>query len=192
MSVRVDAEAPLVVCMNIGKETSLKTKLINKLLSPQQDTFWHQGLPGGYCKQIASQKMVDVGWYLPGDDKFAFPVTFLNVRQNAADFPLCSLLQRFCSVWCVFVEEINEDLRTYLLKMSDLDKLILLILHKKEDETTQRQQSKELHTSFVLQKCQIIRKTSEDVNFNPVYENLRESIKQISKDGAECLPLSTL
>ena len=42
----VDAKAPLVACMNIGKETSLKTKLINKMLSPQQDTFWYQGLPG--------------------------------------------------------------------------------------------------------------------------------------------------
>ena len=40
----VDAEAPLVACLNIGKETSWKSKLLNKMLSPQQETFWHQGL----------------------------------------------------------------------------------------------------------------------------------------------------
>ena len=40
----VDAEAPLVACMNIGDETSWKGRLLNKLLSPQQETFWHQGL----------------------------------------------------------------------------------------------------------------------------------------------------
>ena len=190
----VDANAPLVLCMHFGKEISLKTKVINKMLSPQQDTFWHQGLPGGDCKQIVSQKMVEVAWYLPGihkDDRLAFPVTFLNVRQNAKESNLCSLLQRFCSVWCIFVEEINEDLRTFLRTKTDLSKLILLILHKKEDERTIRKESKELQTSFGLEKCQIIRKTSEDGSFNSIYENLRESIKQITKDGTECQPLST-
>ena len=188
----VDADAPLVVC--IGKETSLKTRLINKLLSPQQDTFWHQGLPGGDCKQIASQKMVEVAWYLPGtheNNKFPFPVTFLNVRQNAKESTLCSVLQEYCTVWCVFVEEINENLRTFLRTKSNLSKLILLILYKKENEKTTRREIRELQTLFRLEKCQVICKTSEDASFNPIYENLRSSIKQITKDGAENVSLST-
>ena len=51
----VDVEAPLVVCMSIGEETSWKSRLLNKMLSPQQETFWHQGLKGGSCKQRISQ-----------------------------------------------------------------------------------------------------------------------------------------
>ena len=191
----VDANTPLVVCMNIGKETSLKTKLINKMLSPQQDTFWHKGLPGGTCKQIASQRMVEVAWYLPNrheDNKFTFPVTFLNVRQNANDSTLCSVLQRFCTVWCVFVEEINETLQTFLRAKSDLSKLILLVLHKQEDEKTMRKESKELQTLFRLEKYQIICRTAEDASFSTIYENLRASIKQIAKDGSEYLALTTL
>ena len=137
--------------------------------------------------------MVEIAWYLPGrhgDDKFPFPITFLNVRQNAKESTLCSLLQRSCSVWCLFVEEINEDLRTFLRAKSDLSKLILLILHKREDEKTIRKESKELQTLFRLEKYQIIRRTSEDASFNQIYENLRVSIKQITKNGAECLSLT--
>ena len=82
-STLVDLEAPLVTCVSLGEETSWKSKLLNKMLSPQQETFWHQGLMGGDSKQIVSQGMAEVAWYLPArqaDNKFPYPVTFVNVR----------------------------------------------------------------------------------------------------------------
>ena len=62
----VDVEAPLITCFSVGEEPSWKSRLLNKMLSPQQETFWHQGLKGGHCKQKISQGMVEVAWYLPG------------------------------------------------------------------------------------------------------------------------------
>ena len=38
----VNVEAPLITCLNIGQETSWKSRFLNKMLSPQQETFWHQ------------------------------------------------------------------------------------------------------------------------------------------------------
>ena len=81
----VDVEAPLVTCANIGKEVTWQTKLLNKMLSPQQDTFWYNGLKGGNCKQKISQEMVEVACYLPGphgNNIFACPVTFANIRKK--------------------------------------------------------------------------------------------------------------
>ena len=65
----VDVEAPLVTCSSIGEEPSWKSKLLNKMLSPQQETFWHPGLKGGDCKQKISKGMVEVAWYLPGGSR---------------------------------------------------------------------------------------------------------------------------
>ena len=81
----VDLEAPLVTFMSIGEETSWKSRLLNKMLNPQQETFWHHKLRGGNRKQCISFGMVEVAWYLPGrqgDNKFQQPLTFLNVRNN--------------------------------------------------------------------------------------------------------------
>ena len=86
----IDVEGPLVSCISLGKETTLKLKLLNKMLSPHQETFWHQGLAGGDCQQKLSEGLAEVAWYLPGgysDDKFSEPVTFVNYRGNAFECP---------------------------------------------------------------------------------------------------------
>ena len=130
----VDIKAPVIVCMNIGKRTTWKEKVINKMLSPQQDTFWHKGLKGGDCHQSLSERMVDLAWYLPGrhgDDTFSHPVTFLNLRQNAEPCDvICEQLYTFSTLACIFVVEINDELRTFLKsKARDaLNKVILIIL----------------------------------------------------------------
>ena len=110
----LDVEAPIVVCISMGHESSWKSRLINKMPSPQQETFWHQGLRGGDCKQIISEGLVEITWYLPGknqDKIFQYPVTFLNVRQN---FRTCDALYNLPSVLCIFVENVNEDLCNFL------------------------------------------------------------------------------
>ena len=79
----VDVETPIISCMNFGDETSWKSKIMNRMLSPVQETFWHEGLMGGDCRQEISKGMVEVAWYLPGgheDDQFSSPVAFANYR----------------------------------------------------------------------------------------------------------------
>ena len=42
-----DISCPLVSFLSTNVNTTWKSKLLNKMLSPQQDTFWHEGLEGG-------------------------------------------------------------------------------------------------------------------------------------------------
>ena len=85
----MDMEAPLVTCFSVVEEPSWKSRLLNKMLSPQQETFWHQGLKGGHCKQKISQGIVEVAWYLPGGrggETFSHPVAFANIRDKHSSF----------------------------------------------------------------------------------------------------------
>ena len=179
----VDAEAPLVACMNVGEETSWKSKLLNKLLSPQQETFWHQGLKGGNCKQRISQGMVEVAWYLPGrhgDNRFSYPVNFVNVRQNAVDSDiLCNRLYNSSTVTCLFAQDVDEDLQMFLKQKPTLENILLIILYKKEREKQVKEATKHLQTRFNLEKHQVIRKVAQDANFDAVYELLKKSIEHV-------------
>ena len=179
----VDVEAPLISCVTIGEETSWKPKLLNKMLSPQQETFWHQGLKGGDYKQRISQRMVEVAWYLPGrhgDNTFPYPVTFVNVRENAMKCRnLCRRLHMSSTLSCIFAEEIGPDLKTFLRQKSSLQKVILVLLHSKENEKKMREDSRQLQKEFNLEKHQVIRKVAHDANFNSVFEKLKKSIEHM-------------
>ena len=144
-SALVDLEAPLVTCISLGEETSWKSNLLNKMLSPQQETFWHQGLRGGDSKQRVSQGMAEVAWYLPGrqsDNKFPYPVTFVNVRGCSEHSEItCDQLYLSSTVACIFFEEIGDELTKALKKLkkeSQLDRLVVVILHKKDNEKTMK------------------------------------------------------
>ena len=132
----VDLEAPLVSCLSFGEETSWKSKLMNKMLSPQQDTFWHQGLKGGDRKQKISEGMVEVGWYLPGSGKdniFSTPITFANMRSSVNKSEgVCNILSDKSSVQCIFAEDVDSGLTDFLSQRKEsMDKTLLIILHKK-------------------------------------------------------------
>ena len=163
------------------------------MLSPQQETFWHQGLKGGDCKQIASKGMMEVAWYLPGrhgDNCFDSPVTFLNVRQRIEDCTTYSRVCDFASAICVFTEAINDELLSYLQNQSSLNRVILVILHRKDEEKKLRQQIKDIQATFGLEKYQVIRKSAEDVHFNAVKERLKASIDSMVKVNAMEISLS--
>ena len=91
-STLVKEDTPLITSVSLGEETSWQSRLLNKMLSPQQETFWNQTLQGGDCRQRVSEGMVEVAWYLPGgfdNDKSEIPLTFANVRGNAVHWLYC-------------------------------------------------------------------------------------------------------
>ena len=114
----LDTEAPLVACVSLGEETYWEMKLINAMLSSQQETFWHRGLKGGNCKQMVSEGMVEVAWYLPGrhrENTFPYPVTFANLRQSVTNSnAVCESLCSAATVSCFFTDEVNDDATSIL------------------------------------------------------------------------------
>ena len=181
-STIVEVETPLLSCLSFGDETSWKSKLLNKMLSQQQQTFWHQGLKGGDCKQNVSKEMVEVAWYLPGgrgDDTFSYPVTFANLRGNAKDYQsVNSRLLKSSSVTCVFTSEVNDAFNAFLEPMrTKLSNIIIIALHKKEDEKIFKRRCEEIRKEFKLTKQQMIRKIADDSNFDAVYEQMKASVE---------------
>ena len=175
----VDMKAPLVSFMNIGMETSWKSRLLNKMLSSQQETFWHQELEGGNKKQKISEGLVEVAWFLPGrggDNKFPFPVTFSNVRGNAAHSDVvCDQVFKASSVIFLFVEDIDAEVQEFLRKRSSLEKVVIILLHSKRETEAMKQKVNQLKEDFTLQEDQIIRRTADGSNFNTVFGKIKKS-----------------
>ena len=188
----VDVEAPLVTFMNIGEETSWKSRLLNKMLSPQQETFWHQELRGGNQKQCVSHGMVEVAWYLPGgqkDDKYPHPVTFANVRGNAVNSDLSTQVLDSSFVTCFFVEDINEQLKKFLHGKSELENIIIALDGKENDKITERK-VKRLRKEFKLGNDQIILRKTDSSDFNAIYERIKCCLSKVPSHGYQATTLS--
>ena len=189
----VEASAPVIIFMGVGKDTSWKERIANKMLSPQQDTFWHEGLKGGDCMLLCSHRIVEVAWYLPGrhaDNKFQYPVTFLNLRNTVQGDVIYDQLYTFSTLACIFVTEINDEIWIFLRSKPVLDNIILVVLHKKEDEKEVKNKKRELQETLGLEKHQIIRKSADESHFNAVYEQMKEVIEQKISMGMHGCALS--
>ena len=181
----LDTEAPLVACMSLGEETYWESKLINTMLSPQQETFWHHELKGGNCKQMVSEGMVEVAWYLPGrrgENPFSYPVTFAKLRQSVTNSnAVCESLCNAATVSCFFTEEVTDEVTSILKTVKDTQKIILIVLYSKWNETGVKEKCKQLQATLNLKSHQIIRKQAGGANFNPVYEKLKKAIEYVTR-----------
>ena len=182
----VDVEAPLVTFMNIGEETSWKSRLLNKMLSSQQETFWHQELKGGDIPPEASCGMVEVAWHLPGghvNDKFPYPITFANMRGNAAKSSASSQLINCSSLVCLFVEDINKELKEFLQAQSTLEHFLITVSHAKLAKDTTKQEISKLKKEFSLRDGQIILRRAHGSNFSAISERIKGYLyKCVSND----------
>ena len=181
----IDVEGPLVSCISLGKETSWKLKLLNKMLSPFQETFWHESLSGGNCQQILSEGLAEVAWYLPGgksDDKFSEPVTFVNYRGDALECPEVSdTLVEFSSVTCIFTNRINKSVYSFLRsRQHNLAKVILVVLYQQEDKDEIEKGCNQLQTKLQLGGVHLLKFESVDANFDKLLETLKKSIEALS------------
>ena len=166
----VDVECPLVSFMNIGDETSWKSRLLNKMLSPQQETFWHQGLKGGDCKQKISEGMVEVAWYLPGgrkEDKSPRPLTFANLRGNLQHSPVVTDIPlNFSSANVVFTENLDDDFINFLKQQKKIQAALILVILRKKTGGKIKKICDQLQKKMKFEKHQIILSSVDDASFN--------------------------
>ena len=191
----IDIKAPLIACLNVGKEVTWKSKLLNKMLSQQQETFWHKGLLSGECRQIISQGMVEIAGYLPGnydDNIFTFPVIFMNIRSDDISQNKLSSdsLADFSSVCCIFVESVDQDLFRFLLLRNIKEKVVLVILYREGQDREWKLKCKNLQEEFNLEKHQVICKSNDFTNFTSVVHQLKNSITHITKSKIQNTSLS--
>ena len=180
----LNLNCPLVSCLSLNTDTTWKSRLLNKMLSPQQETFWHEGLEGGERAQKVSQGMVEIAWYLPagrGHDKFETPVAFANLRGDANHYFLVSgRLSKWSTTTCIFTEKINKEVLAFLEKNfgeKHLGKVIIVVLHDPAEEKKHIESVEKLTEKLHLDKHQVISYPLVDSNFHTTYSSLRKSIE---------------
>ena len=177
----VDVKGPLISCLSLGQETATKLRVLNEMLSPEQNTFWHEWLPGGHFQQKISQELTEIAWYLPGGydvDTFSEPVGFINIRGNALEqTEVPDTLIRFSSVTCIFTSKIDADVFSFLMRnCDDLEKIILVVKHEKKDRVKIDNDCDQLKEKFNLEDDQILKYEDKEANFDILMQKVKQLV----------------
>ncbi|KAI6653559.1 hypothetical protein LOD99_3454 [Oopsacas minuta] len=90
-SILFNEPMPIISFIRFGKHSSdkfSKSKILNNILGFNHDCFIHRNSPGSTKSRVLFNGTVELAWFLPkrGDEnRFANPITFLNLRGNAAE-----------------------------------------------------------------------------------------------------------
>ena len=173
-------------------------RLLNKVLSPQQETFWHGVLEGGKCQQKVSQGMVEVSWYLPtgnGNDEFKTPVTFTHLRGDAQKYPIVTEnLIKLSTTTCIFTDKITKDVVTFLemyFGRKYLKKIVLVVLFNPTEEQIHPKKCKKLKTKLKLENFQVLNYPLEDSSFHMTYEHLKTSLQTCMEETTSLSKFTT-
>ena len=81
---------PIISFLRFGKDElhgKSKSKILNEVISDSHfEHFYHRDCDGGRCKRLLCDGLVEMIWYLPGDNTnniFPNAVTFLNLHGDA-------------------------------------------------------------------------------------------------------------
>ena len=89
-SIPFDEPMPIISFIRFGDHTSdkfSKSKILNDILGSKHDCFIHRNSPGSTKTRLLFDGTVELSWFLPSKSKeniFSNPITFLNLRGNAA------------------------------------------------------------------------------------------------------------
>ncbi|KAM4697660.1 interferon-induced very large GTPase 1-like, partial [Rhinophrynus dorsalis] len=112
----VDISMPTFSFVRFGKIKLSKSKTMNKVLSPTQQShefFIHENMEGGNHQRIISDGLVEISWYFPAgrekSDTFPEPIAVTNLRGDLeSNWTQFSFLTQVSSAIFVFAESINE------------------------------------------------------------------------------------
>ena len=180
---------PLVSFLSLNINSTWMSRLLNKMLSPQQETFWHEDLEGGKCQQKVSRGMVVVSCYLPagrGNDQFKTPVTFASLRGDAQKYPIVTEnLTNLSTTTCIFTDRINKDVVAFLEKYFGrkyLKKIVLVVMFNPAEEQIHSKNCKKLKANLKLDYFQIINCPLEDSSFHTAYDCLKTSLQNFMEE----------
>ncbi|KAM4697665.1 LOW QUALITY PROTEIN: interferon-induced very large GTPase 1-like [Rhinophrynus dorsalis] len=113
----VKISMPIFSFVRLGKEKLSKSKVLNQVLSPTQqsrDFFIHENMEGGNHQRIISDGLVEISWYFPGgrekSDTFPEPIAVTNLRGDLeSNWKQFSFLTQISSAVFIFAESINES-----------------------------------------------------------------------------------
>ena len=89
-SILFNEPMPIISFIRFGKQTSdkfSKSKILNEVIGFDHDCFIHRNSPGSAKTSYLLEGTLELSWFLPSkttQSRFSNPITFLNLRGNAA------------------------------------------------------------------------------------------------------------
>ncbi|KAL6483806.1 hypothetical protein MHYP_G00086780 [Metynnis hypsauchen] len=81
-------KAPMVFFCRLGSVSTSKSQLLNSVINPKHDTFFHRNSPGSSRSRQFMEGLVEIAWYCPAgntDDLFNEFIAFCNLHGDAVD-----------------------------------------------------------------------------------------------------------
>ncbi|KAK3608916.1 hypothetical protein CHS0354_021848 [Potamilus streckersoni] len=120
-----------------------KSQIINTIMSDTERShpiFYHRNSIGSTKRRIISDGMVEISWYLPNgseDNMCHEPVTVLNLRGNAANYPqqlhIVIEMVSICCIVCPASDLASEDKQSIIESIQKKNKLIIVVTYDNED-----------------------------------------------------------
>ncbi|KAL6483809.1 hypothetical protein MHYP_G00086810 [Metynnis hypsauchen] len=78
-------KAPMVFFCRLGSVSTSKSQLLNSVINPKHDTFFHRNSPGSSRSRLFMEGLVEIAWYCPAgntDDLFSECIAFCNLHGD--------------------------------------------------------------------------------------------------------------
>ncbi|KAL6483801.1 hypothetical protein MHYP_G00086730 [Metynnis hypsauchen] len=127
-------EAPMVFFLRLGSISISKSQLMNGLINPKHDTFFHRNSPGNSRSCLFMEGLVEIAWYCPAgntDDLFSECIAFCNLHGDAAENKAQShFLAERATVIIVLMENMkhNDKQRQLFLRLHKLSKPLICLM----------------------------------------------------------------
>ncbi|XP_017541754.2 interferon-induced very large GTPase 1-like [Pygocentrus nattereri] len=165
-------KAPMVFFCRLGSVSTSKSQLLNSVINPKHDTFFHRNSPGSSKSRHLMEGLVEIAWYCPAgnnDDLFNDCIAFCNLHGDAAENRAQShFLDERATVIIVLMENMkhNDKQRQLFLRLQKFSNRLICLMSE--------QKGTGMMESGTDIKCTIRLK---DRNQKELHEELRAGIK---------------
>ncbi|KAL6483803.1 hypothetical protein MHYP_G00086750 [Metynnis hypsauchen] len=136
-------KAPMVFFCRLGSVSTSKSQLLNSVINPKHDTFFHRDSPGGNKKHLLMEGLVEIAWYCPAgnnDDLFSECIAFCNLHGDAVkNRAQTDFLSEQATVNVVLMENTtnhNDKDREMLEKLWNSPKPLICLMSKQKGTDT--------------------------------------------------------
>ncbi|XP_028403138.1 interferon-induced very large GTPase 1-like [Dendronephthya gigantea] len=179
---------PVVSFIRIGEISTSKSSLINKIMSDgsnHHDFFFHEDMEGGYFERKIVDGLVELSWYLPGENEkqtFQREICFANLRGDSGVFKKQrNVLFKISSVLCILLpSNYPDEIINEILKEAKHDKAKIILIFP--EKTKSKRELKDLEESKHREKFSLIkrlRRTNEHEFVTTIQKEIEEKVNEI-------------
>ncbi|XP_049318924.1 interferon-induced very large GTPase 1-like [Astyanax mexicanus] len=127
-------KTPMVFFCRLGSVAASKSQLLNSLINPKHDTFFHRDSPGSSKSRLLINGLVEIAWYCPAgnaDDHFSECIAFCNLHGDAVEHrKQTDFLTEQSTVNIVLMQnmKLNDEAKELLQKLHSSSKPLICVV----------------------------------------------------------------